>query len=240
MLRRRQREKPEPAQELLPDDLREAAFVEILKRAAPYTMTSPERMYALHEAVRYVTHHVAGAVVECGVWKGGSSMVAALTLLNAGDPRDLYLYDTFEGMPPPGDIDRSPILGKHADEILALDDEVGALTRAVAGLDEVRANLALTGYPTERLHYVVGKVEDTIPATVPDRIAVLRLDTDWYASTRHELEHLYPRLEPGGILIIDDYGWWEGARKAVDEYLEGRPVLLNRIDVSGRIAVKPS
>jgi hypothetical protein len=240
MLRRRHRERPEQAPPILPEDLRDEAFVEVFERAAPYTMTSPERMYALYEATRHVAHHIAGAVVECGVWKGGSSMVAALTLLGVGDQRDLYLYDTFEGMPPPGDVDRSPVLGKHADEILALDDDVGASTRAVAGLDEVRANLALTGYPSERLHYVVGKVEDTVPGTAPDRIAVLRLDTDWYASTRHELEHLYPRLEPGGVLIIDDYGWWEGARKAVDEYFEGRPILLNRIDVTGRIAVKPS
>ena len=85
-------------------------------------------------------------------------------------------------------------------------------------------------------------VEDTLPAAAPERIALLRLDTDWYASTRHELEQLYPRLAEGGVLIIDDYGHYEGARRAVDEYFERsrRPVLLNRIDFTGRLVVKPS
>ena len=75
-----------------------------------------------------------------------------------------------------------------------------------------------TGYPPERIHFVRGPVEETLPAGAPDEIALLRLDTDWYESTRHELEHLYPRLAAGGVLLVDDYGHWEGARKAVDEY----------------------
>ncbi len=102
------------------------------------------------------------------------------------------------------------------------------------------ANLAATGYDAQRLHYVKGKVEDTIPSAAPEQIAILRLDTDWYASTRHELEHLYPRLARGGVLIIDDYGHWEGARRAVDEYFATQQVaiLLNRLDQTGRIAIK--
>jgi hypothetical protein len=88
---------------------------------------------------------------------------------------------------------------------------------------------------------VRGKVEDTLPAQAPEQIALLRLDTDWYESTRHELEHLYPRLVSGGVLIIDDYGYWQGARQATDEYFAGRGIhlLLNRIDITGRIAIKP-
>jgi O-methyltransferase len=223
----------------LPADLREDPFVPVFAQTAPYTMTSPERMYALWQAVRQIAHRVDGAVVECGVWRGGSSMLAALALLDLNDIRDLYLYDTFVGMPPPSDVDRAPVLGQHAEEVLLRKDAVGELTRAIAGLEEVRANMARTGYPSERLHYVEGKVEDTIPDRAPERIAILRLDTDWYESTRHELQHLYPRLESGGVLIIDDYGWWEGARKAVDEYFASDPILLHRIDVTGRIAVKP-
>jgi O-methyltransferase len=86
----------------------------------------------------------------------------------------------------------------------------------------------------------MGKVEDTFPKDTPDKIAILRLDTDWYESTRHELIHLYPKLSIGGVLIIDDYGHWEGARKAVDEYINDNTlrILLNRIDYTGRIAVK--
>jgi hypothetical protein len=106
-------------------------------------------------------------------------------------------------------------------------------------LDEVKRNLARTGYPAERVVYVQGKVEDTIPGTLPERTALLRLDTDWYSSTRHELEHLYPGLVAGGVLVLDDYGTWQGARQATDEYFAARgPLLLNRIDSTGRIAVK--
>jgi predicted O-methyltransferase YrrM len=105
---------------------------------------------------------------------------------------------------------------------------------------EVRATLLSTRYPAERVHLVEGKVEDTLPAAAPEQIAVLRLDTDWYESTKHELEQLYPRLSPGGVLILDDYGHYEGARRAVEEYFAehgGRP-LLTRVDYTGRVGVK--
>ena len=111
---------------------------------------------------------------------------------------------------------------------------------AVAGLDDVRAGMAETGYPAERVHFHPGPVEDTIPAAAPDAIAILRLDTDWYGSTRHELEHLYDRVPSGGVLILDDYGFWQGARDAVEEFLDrtGARLLLAPM-ASGRIAVKP-
>jgi O-methyltransferase len=97
-----------------------------------------------------------------------------------------------------------------------------------------------TGYDMGRIHFVKGKVEDTIPNGAPSRIAILRLDTDWYESTRHELENLYPRLSPRGVLIIDDYGHWAGCRQAVDEYIHSNKIklLLNRVDYTGRVAVK--
>ena len=105
---------------------------------------------------------------------------------------------------------------------------------------DVREALRSTGYPTERVHLVEGRVEETLPAAAPDPIALLRLDTDWYRSTKHELEHLYPRISPGGVVIIDDYGHYEGVRRAVDEYLEssGEALLLNRIDYTARVGVK--
>lgn len=85
-----------------------------------------------------------------------------------------------------------------------------------------------------------GKVEDTIPNVLPDTISLLRLDTDWYESTKHELTYLYPKLTKKGILLIDDYGYWQGSKKAVDEYIEEEKlsIFLNRIDLSGRLAVK--
>jgi AcrR family transcriptional regulator len=110
-----------------------------------------------------------------------------------------------------------------------------------ATLEDVQATMSQSGYPASRIHYVRGRVEDTIPGTIPGQIAVLRLDTDWYESTRHELEHLYPRLVRGGILMIDDYGHWQGARRATDEYLKvaAPGVFLHRIDYTGREMVKP-
>ena len=107
-------------------------------------------------------------------------------------------------------------------------------------VDRVRAAVESTGYPRERIHLVPGMVEDTLPAEAPEQVALLRLDTDWYASTKHELEQLYPRLTPGGVLIVNDYGHYEGARRAVDEHFAatGERVLLNRIDYTGRVAVE--
>jgi len=214
--------------------------VDIFNRVKPCTMTSPERVFALCDAVRYVVAaRIEGAVVECGVWRGGSSMAAALMLraLGAAD-RDLHLFDTFEGMSAPTEHDRRAG-GPAAADLLAASGK-DAKVWAYSPLDEVRANLQSTGYPMERVYFVQGKVEDTIPEHAPDTIAILRLDTDWYESTRHELEHLFPRLAVGGVLIIDDYGAWEGARRAVDEFIDAQKVriLLNRIDETGRVGVK--
>jgi O-methyltransferase len=214
--------------------------VDLYNRVKPYTMTSPDRVFALCDAVRYVVGAgIEGAVVECGVWKGGSSMVAALMLreLGAAD-RELHLFDTFEGMSPPTEHDRRAGGPSAADMLAATSKD--AKVWAYSPLDEVRTNLASTGYPAELVRFVQGKVEDTIPDQAPERIAILRLDTDWYESTRHELEHLFPRLAVGGVLIVDDYGAWEGARRAVDEFIAAHktPILLNRIDETGRVAVK--
>ncbi len=226
-----------PSAQPLPDTPEE--FNQLYGRVRAFTMTSVERLYALHEAVRYVVSaEVPGDIVECGVWRGGSSMMAALTLLQLEARRRIWLYDTFEGMPPPGKDDVR-FSGESAESLLESADRApGAWNEwAWATLDDVRDNMASTGY--EEFEYVAGPVEDTIPANAPAQIALLRLDTDWYESTRHELEHLYPRLAEGGVLIIDDYGHWQGARRAVDEYFARRPILLNRIDYTGRIAVKP-
>lgn len=220
-----------------------AADLATIGEVADYTMTSPERLYALCDAVRHVTcHRVPGALVECGVWRGGSTMAMAMTLKRLGERnRQLWLYDTFDGMPEPGvvDIDHT---GCFAGTLLSRQDKQDEHSIWCRSPEQdVRQNLESTGYPVANMHFVSGKVEDTIPGRVPDQISLLRLDTDWYESTRHELVHLYPRLSPGGILIIDDYGHWQGCRRAVDEYLADlpQPVFLNRIDYTGRLAVKP-
>jgi O-methyltransferase len=208
----------------------------------PFTMTSPDRILAACDAIRYVDRFkIPGAIVECGVWAGGSVMAMIRTLIDVGDmTRDVYLFDTFDGMTDPTAEDRD-IYGRSAAEMMAETDKQTATIWAYRSLPDVRRNVGGTGYPSERTIFVQGKVEDTVPDKAPDQIAVLRLDTDWYESTKHELTHLVDRVAPGGVLIIDDYGHFQGARKAVDEWLAtvDRPVLLNRIDYSGRLAVLP-
>jgi O-methyltransferase len=225
----------------LPKDF-DADMRQIMAQVGDFTMTSPMNVFALCNAVEYVTRHgIRGAVVESGVWRGGSMMAAALTLLRLGDTsRELVLFDTFDGMPQPaaGDVKYS------GDEALPRWERERTGTGSswcFAALDEVRRNLGGTGYPASRIHYKQGKVEATLPSHAPDEIAILRLDTDFYASTRAEMEHLFPRLVPGGVLIVDDYSHWQGCRRAVDEYLERTriPLLLCRIDDGARIAVKP-
>lgn len=215
---------------------------EIHKKVKPYTMTSPERVFALCRAVKYIhENNIEGDIAECGVWKGGSMMAVAETLLKSGDTsRNLYLFDTFEGMTPPTDKDVD-ITGVTAERLLEKSDIMkDDSVWCCASLEMVRSALNSVGYPVKKMHFVKGMVEQTIPLSAPDKIALLRLDTDWYESTRHEMEHLFPRLVKGGVLIIDDYGHWQGAKKAVDEYFEKNNVkiLLHEIDYTGRIAIK--
>lgn len=219
----------------------------IVERAIPLTMTSVPRLLACIDAARYVVARgVPGSFAECGVWRGGSVMAMILTLqeLDVGD-RDLYLYDTFEGMTAPTERDVAPDGGAALDDWTAAQRQGDRVWPEVFGADvfdesSVRATLVSTGYPEERIHLVRGPVEQTIPARAPEQLALLRLDTDWYESTRHELVHLYPRLAETGVLMIDDYGHWEGCARAVDEYFaaHGPTPLLSRIDYTGRIAVK--
>jgi len=216
--------------------------IEICEIVKPYTLTSTERLNALIDAVNYIVKNkIDGAMVECGVWKGGSTMAMALMLKRLGaENRDLYLYDTFSGMSAPSDADIS-IHGEQAHEKFSRTRiSEDASDWCLSPLDEVKENMYSTGYQKEKIHFIKGKVEDTIPKDIPNEIALLRLDTDWYESTRHELTHLFPLLKLKGVLIIDDYGHWEGARKAVDEYISGNNIciLLNRIDYTGRIAIK--
>lgn len=202
-------------------------------------MTSKLKRHALIAAVRYIhERRIPGAIAECGVWRGGSMMAAALTLIDVGEvDRHLYLFDTFEGMPEPGAKDvRSD--NTPAADLLATTGRDDVFW-AVGPLETVRAVMGSTQYPPELIHYVVGRVEDTVPQKAPERIALLRLDTDWYESTRHELLHMYDRLVPGGVLIIDDYGYWKGAQQAVDEFFSTRlRPLFVPLDDGGRIAVK--
>jgi O-methyltransferase len=219
-------------------------FSAIYRGSVEYTASSVERMYALYQAIVYLhSRCVPGDIVECGVWRGGNCLLAARTLMLLGDTsRRIWLYDTFSGMTEPTSRDRDVYGGKALDMRERTHTEEGRPTpfQFVASLEAVKANMATTGFPEDRLVYVEGPVEETLPECRPDEVALLRLDTDWYESTAHSLRHLYPRLSRGGVLISDDYGDWPGVREAVDGYLAevDERLLLNRIDNTGRMAVK--
>ena len=207
-----------------------------IKSARRYTATQDDAIVALHDAVHYIVRaDIPGAFVECGVWKGGSLLVIARELQKLGiRDRDLVGFDTFAGMTAP------------TEEDVRYDGKPGRDPSSIhlpvaPSPEDVRALIHASGYPSDRIQLVSGRVEDTLPQAAPEAIALLRLDTDWYESTRHEFTHLYPRLASGGILIVDDYGQWRGAQKATDEYLASleRPPFLVRVDHSVRIAVKP-
>jgi O-methyltransferase len=227
----------------LPSDFDEEDAATILSVRA-FTMTSPERLFSLCQAVRYVVdNQIPGDIVECGVWKGGSMMAVAKTLISLHeDIRHLYLFDTFEGMTAPSEhdvdfmgVDASQQLVNSSKQEMASKDSIWCY----APLEEVKSAVHSVSYDINKIHFIKGKVEDTIPNESPSTIALLRLDTDWYESTHHELVHLFPRISSGGVIIIDDYGHWQGARKAVDEYIKDNKIqiLLNRIDSTGRIGI---
>jgi len=207
------------------------------------SMTSIERQVSLIRAIDYIVKsHIEGDIVECGVWKGGSMMLIAKRLLQLNEnKRNLFLFDTFEGMSEPNVEDVNSVDNKTAQELLAKENKFdGNNVWCYSSLDEVKSNLKKTNYPEEKLFYFKGKVEETLPEPSIGKIALLRLDTDWYESTMHELEALYDKLVEGGVLIIDDYGHWSGSKKAVDEFIEKRKlsIFLNRIDYTGRLAIK--
>lgn len=217
----------------LVDLKRDPAFWSLVERCQPYTMTTPERMWALREAIQHVSEsNIRGAIVECGVWRGGSMMLAALSVPPwPRAPFHLYLFDTFDGMTAPceHDITHAGIPGER----------LYKSAKFRVGLREVKDNMKSTGYPQDLIHYVVGDIRETAK-DFKEPIALLRLDTDFYDSTKAELEHLYPLVRPGGVTIIDDVGEWDGCKKAVDEFLEtlSPKPLIHRIDYSARMWVK--
>jgi O-methyltransferase len=238
--RRRRRRRRKTADEQAWESIDEEAR-RIIGLVIPRTMTGTAKLFGMIEALRYIDRvEVPGEIVECGVWRGGSMQAAALTLLECNDTeRELHLFDTFEGMPPPSDVDVRLKDGQTAEELMRTSDKDAAIW-AIAGLDDVKQEMAETSYPSEKIFYHQGRVEETIPDQAPDQIALLRLDTDWYESTGHELGHLYDRLSPGGILIIDDYLYWEGSYRATREWLDETGERLFLVPMGQAVvAVKP-
>jgi len=205
-------------------------FSNLYRRVRGHTVCSVARLRGLHEGVKYVVgKHVEGDVVECGCARGGSAALMALSLRQSGERRTLWLFDTFEGLPAP-----------TADDP---DYEIAELfTGSCLGrLEEVRELFREQGV-AQGVRFVKGLFQDTIPKSAIERIALLHIDGDWYESVKVCLEQLYDKVVPGGIIQFDDYGYWKGARKAVDEFLAKRKinVPLKKLDYSGRSIRKAS
>ena len=216
----------------------------IYNEVKPFTMTSKERVVSLIRSVEYIIqNNIEGDFVECGVWKGGSSMAIIKTLQHLGEKsRNIYLYDTYEGMPEADDKVDLSYNDVLANSLLKNeeDNKDKSVVWAYSTLEEVKTNINSLGYDKNNIHFIKGKVEETLIGNKHNCISLLRLDTDWYSSTKIEMEELFPKLSTCGILIVDDYGHWKGAKKAIDEYIEKNKIklFLSRIDYTGRLAVK--
>ncbi len=214
-------------------------FINLYEKIKPYTMISINAAYMNYRIINYlIDNNISGDIIECGVWKGGSALLIAETLALRGETnRKIYLYDTFTGMTEPTIKDYCLT---HEINAIELYNEMyttynfidGTKGWCEASLESVKKVLKSSNYPFENFVFVKGKVEDTIPQTIPDKISFLRLDTDWYNSTLHELTYLYPNVVLGGLTLSDDYFYWEGARNAIDEYRNTNNIkqLLVKVD----------
>jgi O-methyltransferase len=221
---------------------------EIVNFARPFTLGGSDvkkKLVSMVLATRHVVQNdIKGAVVECGVLRGGYIVAACKTLVQEGiDNREIYLYDTFEGMPKPDKNDGHDAFAPFSD---ALNHFKGRKTGSdssnwfKARLQDCQQNVLSTGYDKDKIHFVKGKVEDTLHKISPESVSLLRIDVDLYSPTKTALAHLFPKLSIGGILIMDDYGVWRGARQAADEYIEENnvPIFLMRSTFTEVIGVK--
>ena len=215
-------------------------FEQILQKISPYTMVNPNKLKVIYNYI--MKNKLDGDIVECGVWKGGSCMLMAYTLMNNNIySKNIWLYDTFEGLPQPSS-DKDDIKAKNYwNDINSRKIDKGSRGGTIinnevkwnyAPLDNVRNNMNSTNYPIKYIKYVKGKVEDTlnINTNIPKKISILRLDTDWYDSTKKELDILYPLVVSGGLIQIDDYCTWKGSKTATDEWLKTHKEEVYAID----------
>ena len=216
---------------------------ELFEIISGYTMTSHERIFALMKSIDFVKHNnVDGDFVECGVWRGGNLILFQKFIEKYNLSKKIYAYDTFEGMSEPDKIDET-FKGESSKDLLnklykKKVDRKKSILIADCSIEQVQENFKKFSNKNN-LTCIKGPVEKTLDLkeNLPNKISILRLDTDWYSSTKKELEVLFPLLEKNGILIIDDYGFWKGARKAVDEYFENKNGTMVKIDFTGRMII---
>jgi O-methyltransferase len=196
------------------------------------TQLNEERLLCNINSIQHIVQNdVDGDIVEIGVWRGGSVLSMLLTLESLGVfDRTIHLYDTFDGMTKPTEFD--VFNGVHANEFTKIhynSDDISEMCKIL--VDEVKNNIKTNStYPSNLINYHKG---DILKNTFfPTKISVLRLDTDWYESTKFELENFYDLVSENGVIIIDDYNCWDGAKKAVHEFLEDRKLIVNLIDAT--------
>ena len=208
------------------------------------TMVSEERLIATIQACKYaILNEIPGDFVECGVWRGGNSIAAKLLFEAYGSNKKVILMDTFAGMTEPTELDETTRHKTPAKMRFQKEQKESHNGWCYASLEEVKENFTKASAGPVGVEYIVGDITETLLTTkgLPSEISILRLDTDWYESTKFEMEVLYPLLSSGGVLIVDDYGHWNGARKAIDEYFDNNPAkrpLLQYTDYTGRMGIK--
>jgi len=214
---------------------------EMCEISSKYSMTSLPRLWTLIQAIKEIHfRNLEGDIVECGVWKGGNLILSQLLIENYKLSKKVYGYDTFKGMVRPGDLDVQRITGELAEVEWKNKNKQNQNLWCYSSLEEVQTNIINSVENYNNVRLIQGKVEETLKDenNLPKTISLLRLDTDWYESTKMELQVLYPRLVKGGILLIDDYGMWDGCRGAVDEYFKDSYVWMHYIDESCRLIIK--
>jgi len=212
----------------------EELMIQISKK---YSMTTEIRMWALLNSLKKIYNEkIDGDIVECGIWKGGNIILIKNFLDKNKQNKKIYCYDTFEGMKDTLSVDNELSTGKSADEIITNNEAY----LCKSSLEETKKNIEENVESFDGINFIKGKVEDTLikEKNLPEKISICRLDTDYYESTKIELEILYPRLEKGGVLIVDDYGHWAGSKKAVDEYFKDIYVMKHYVDYACRLIVK--
>lgn len=207
----------------------------IIKNSSKYSLLSEERLLNNIRSIDHILFkNIQGHIVEIGVYTGGSIMAMIYALQRNNVLKHIYLYDTFEGMTNPTANDNIIATGEHYNNAVVKNPSLACN----ASLEDVKQNINTTNYDKAYIHYIKGNILNN--QIFPDKISILRLDTDFYDSTKHELETFYDLVSPGGIIIIDDYGFWNGSRRATDEFLQDKPhIKLYEIDNDGVFFLKP-
>tara|TARA_Y100001935_G_C17239936_1_gene475117 strand:+ start:140 stop:898 length:759 start_codon:yes stop_codon:yes gene_type:complete len=208
-----------------------------------YSMTPRIRIYNLLQALRHIKQkNIDGDFVECGVWRGGNIILFKKFLENElkNSNKKIFAYDTYEGMNQPSEEDYNLTSKLSAKILLKKEKNKNSNIWGVSKIEDVKKNISENVESLNDINFIKGEVEQTLnnEKNLPLKISILRLDTDWYLSTKKELEVLYDRVSSGGIIIIDDYGHWNGSKKAVDEFFSNKYVWMHYVDYACRLIIK--